>query len=114
MHPNTDGAPGQTEFGKPSCSPPFQVMEILNAASLFQGPPPRQDHTLQGTWMQAFRLVFAVRAEKEALGRQKPSGVILAQDIPNDNPGSPDPVGLSFPQQSVRCGKVLPPCGHFV
>ena len=50
--------------------------------------------------MQAFRLVFAVRAEKEALGRQKPSGIFLAQDIPNDNPGSPDPVGLSFPQQS--------------
>ena len=55
--------------------------------------------------MQAFRLVFAVRAEKEALGRQKPSGIFLAQDIPNDNPGSPDPVGLSFPQQSVRRGK---------
>ena len=50
--------------------------------------------------MQAFRLVFAVRAEKEALGRQKPSAVFLGQDIPNDNPGSPDPVGLSFPQQS--------------
>ena len=50
--------------------------------------------------MQAFRLVFAVRAAKEALGRQKPSAVFLGQDIPNDNPGSPDPVGLSFPQQS--------------
>ena len=73
---------------------------------------PRQDHTLQGTSMQAFRLVFSVRAEKEALGRQKPLAVFLGQDIPNDNPGSPDPVGLSFPQQSVRRGKVLPPCGH--
>ena len=49
--------------------------------------------------MPAFRLIFTVRAEKEALGRQKPSGVILGQDIPNDNAGSPDPVGLSFPQQ---------------
>ena len=38
MHPNTDGAPGQKEFGKPSCSPLLQVMGILNAASLFQGP----------------------------------------------------------------------------
>ena len=38
VHPNTDGAPGQKEFRKPSCSP-LQVMEILNAASLFQGPP---------------------------------------------------------------------------
>lgn len=39
VHPNTDGAPREEEFGKPSCSPPLQVMEILNAASLFQGPP---------------------------------------------------------------------------
>ena len=37
---------------------------------------PRQDHTLQGTLEQAFRLVPTVRAEKEALGRETPSGVL--------------------------------------
>ena len=60
---------------------------------------PRPNHTLQGASTQAFSLVFAGRAEKEALGREKPSGVFLAQDIPSENPGSPDPLGLSFPQQ---------------
>ena len=47
--------------------------------------------------MQTFSLVPAVRAERDALGRQKPSGVFLAQDTHSDNPGSPDTLGFGFP-----------------
>jgi len=35
--------------------------------------------------MQGLRLGTVVRAQREALGRQKPSGLFLAQNMPNDS-----------------------------
>ena len=39
MHPFNDGGPGHKEFGKPSCSPPLQVMRSVMQLPCFKGLP---------------------------------------------------------------------------
>lgn len=46
--------------------------------------------------MQGLRLGTVVGAEREALGRQKPSGLFLAQNMPNE--AWKLALSLSFPQ----------------
>ena len=76
---------GQEEFGKPSCSPFLQVDGDPECSFLVTKSFPRGNNSLQGASMQGLRLGTVVRTQREALGRQKPSGLFLAQNMPNDS-----------------------------
>ena len=108
MHPFNDGGPGHKEFGKPSCSPPLQVTRSVMQLPCFKGLP--QPGSPPGDLHTGLQTVPEVKAQREALGRQKPSGIILAQDIPSDNRGSPDPLGSAFPRTRIGHEKVPLPC----